>query len=295
MNGKPLRKHAALRYKVSKITVSVCIHLVLISACVIVLLPLAVLLLGSLKNSTDYRMTGVFELPKNPEWGNYAEAFINGNVLLGLKNTLIIILISCTGTIIIGTMTAFVVQRFPMIITKTIKWAFLVAALLPSITMQITVYQIIQKIDATFTFMPNIMNSLAAPVILYVGTDIISIYIFIQYLNNIPISLDESAIIDGASYFRVYRSIILPMLRPAIATVLVIKFISIYNDFYIPNLYIKDTPVVSTALYRFIGPYGAKWEIIFAGVVICIIPSLIIFVFLQKFIYNNLVLGAVKE
>jgi multiple sugar transport system permease protein len=139
------------------------------------------------------------------------------------------------------------------------------------------------------------MNSLAAPIILYVGTDIISIYIFIQYLNNISVSLDESAIIDGASYIRVYRSIILPMLRPAIATVLVIKFIGIYNDFYIPNLYIKDIPVVSTALYRFIGPFGAKWEVIFAGVVICIIPSLIIFISLQKFIYANIVSGSVKE
>ena len=122
-------------------------------------------------------------------------------------------------------------------------------------------------------------------------------YIFIQFLNNISRSLDESAFLDGASYFRIYRSIILPMLRPAIATVLVIKFVGIYNDFYTANLYMpsKELGVVSTALYRFIGPYGAKWEIIFAGIIICIIPSLIIFITLQKFIYSNLVAGSVKE
>ena len=87
------------------------------------------------------------------------------------------------------------------------------------------------------------------------------------------------------------------MLRPAIATVLVIKFVSIYNDFYTANLYMPsdDLAVVSTALYRFIGPYGAKWEIIFAGIIICIIPSLIIFLVLQKSIYSNLVTGSVKE
>ena len=87
------------------------------------------------------------------------------------------------------------------------------------------------------------------------------------------------------------------MLRPAIATVLVIKFVGIYNDFYTANLYMPSAEhnVVSTALYNFIGPYGAKWEIIFAGVIICIIPSLILFLVLQKSIYSNLVTGSVKE
>jgi multiple sugar transport system permease protein len=81
----------------------------------------------------------------------------------------------------------------------------------------------------------------------------------------------------------------------SVATVLVIKFIGIYNDFYTPNLYMMKLRVVSTTLYSFIGPYGAKWEIIFAGVVICITPSLIIFIALQQFIYTNLVSGSVKE
>ena len=207
----------------------------------------------------------------------------------GLLNTLIILAVSCFGTIITGTMTAFVLQRFNMLFTRAVKAVFLVAALLPNISMQVTVFQIVSKL--------GLYNSLAAPCVLYIGTDIISIYIFIQFLNNISTSLDESAILDGASYPRVYFSIILPMLRPAIATVLVIKFVSIYNDFYTANLYMPgdNLSVVSTALYRFIGPYGAKWEVIFAGIIICIIPTLVVFLCLQKSIYSNLVTGSVKE
>lgn len=275
--------------KAVRVLISVAKYAVLVFACLIVIIPLVVVLLGSLKTHDDFLSSGAFDLPQVIELTNFQTAFIQGDVMRGLINTAIILVFSCVGTIITGTMTAFVVQRFSMVFTKMVKAVFLVAALLPNISMQVTVFQIVHAL--------GLYDTLAAPIILYIGTDIVSIYIFIQFLENISVSLDESAILDGCSYPRVYWSIILPMLRPAIATVLVIKFVSIYNDFYTANLYMPSDglEVVSTALYRFIGPYGSKWEIIFAGVIICIIPTLIIFLSMQKFIYSNLVSGSVKE
>lgn len=264
-------------------------YLVLVAGLIVVFLPIIVVLFGAFKTSKEVFNTGIFELPKKMMWVNFKTAFIDGKVLLGLKNTAIIIVFSCIGSVITGTMTAFVIQRFNSMLTRTVKAAFLLATLLPNISMQVTVYQIVNKL--------GLVNNMAAPIILYVGTDIISIQIFIQFLNQISVSLDESGIVDGASYPRIYFSIILPNLKPAIATVLIIKFVSIYNDFYTPNLYLTqpNQKVVSTALYSFIGPYGAKWEVIFAGVIIAIIPTLIMFLTLQKFIYSGLVSGAVKE
>lgn len=264
-------------------------YAVLVIACLVVFIPLIVVFLGSLKNNTEFLSSNVFALPTAFEWSNYKTAFIDGKVLLGLRNTAIIIVISCTGTIITGTMTAYVLQRFKTLFGKVLKAAFLLATLFPSISMQVTVYRIMNGF--------NLVGTMAAPIILYVGTDIISIYIFMQFLDNISTSLDESAIMDGANYFTVYFRIILPLLKPAIATVLIIKVIGIYNDFYTPQLYMpsEELSVVSTSLYRFMGPYGAKWEIIFAGIVICIIPTLVIFISLQKQIYAGLVNGSVKE
>ncbi len=275
--------------KAKRIIFAILKYAVLVIACLIVFIPLVVVFLGSFKNNTEFLSSNVFALPQKLEWSNYKTAFMDGNVLLGLKNTGIILVISCIGTIITGTMTAYVVQRFNTLFGKIMKGAFLVATLFPNIAMQVTVYRIMNSF--------HLVGHMAAPIILYIGTDIISIYIFIQFLNNISYSLDESAIMDGASYFTVYLKIILPLLKPAIATVLTIKMISIYNDFYTPQLYMpsEKLAVVSTALYRFIGPYGAKWEIIFAGIVICIIPTLIIFLCLQKQIYAGLVNGSVKE
>lgn len=275
--------------KAKRVVFDILKYAVLVIACLIVFIPLVVVFLGSFKNNTEFLSSNVFALPQKLEWNNYKTAFMDGNVLLGLKNTGIILVISCIGTIITGTMTAYVVQRFNTLFGKIMKGAFLVATLFPNIAMQVTVYRIMNSF--------HLVGHMAAPIILYIGTDIISIYIFIQFLNNISYSLDESAIMDGASYFTVYLKIILPLLKPAIATVLTIKMISIYNDFYTPQLYMpsEKLAVVSTALYRFIGPYGAKWEIIFAGIVICIIPTLIIFLALQKQIYAGLVNGSVKE
>ena len=264
-------------------------YAIMVIACLVVFIPLVVVFLGSFKNNTEFLSSNVFALPTEFEWSNYKTAFIDGKVLLGLRNTAIIIVISCTGTIIVGTMTAYVLQRFNTVMGKVLKAAFLLATLFPAISMLVTVYRIMNSF--------GLVGSMAAPSILYIGTDIVSIYIFMQFLDNISYSLDESAIIDGANYFTVFFKIILPLLRPAIATVLIIKVISIYNDFYTPQLYMpsEELSVVSTSLYRFMGPYGAKWEIIFAGIVICIIPALVIFLSLQKQIYAGLVNGSVKE
>ena len=263
-------------------------YAILVFACLLVFVPLVVVFLGSLKENKEFLSSNVFALPTKIEWSNYKTAFIDGNVLEGFKNTVIILLFSCVGTIVTGSMTAYALQRFKSTFGTILKSAFLIANLLPNISMQVTVYRIVNSF--------HLVGSMAAPIILYIGTDIISLYIFIQFLNNISYSLDESALMDGANYFTIFFKIIFPLLKPAVATVLIIKIVGIYNDFYTPQLYMgKSTPVISTALYNFIGPYGAQWEIIFAGIVICIIPTLIIFLTLQKYIYSGLVNGSVKE
>jgi multiple sugar transport system permease protein len=115
-------------------------------------------------------------------------------------------------------------------------------------------------------------------------------------MASIPKALDESARIDGAGHLAIYFRIILPLMRPAIATVVIIKGIAMYNEFYIPFLYMPDPELgtVSTSLYRFIGPFSASWQIICAATLLVILPTLTAFLALQKFIYKGLTAGAVK-
>lgn len=131
---------------------------------------------------------------------------------------------------------------------------------------------------------------------IWLGADAIVIFIYLQFMETIPKDLDEAAMMEGASYFRIYGSIIFPLLKPATATVLIIRSIWMYNDFYIPFLYMprQDLAVVSTFLYKFQGPFNSEWNVICAGVILAIIPTITIFLFMQKYIYSGLAKGAVK-
>ena len=266
------------------------IYFSLCGATLISIIPILVVFIASFKTNDELMNTGGLELPQNLlNFDNYVTAFIDGKMLLGFVNTCFILIFSVVATILTGTMTAYILNRFNFKGKKIITTLFLVASLVPSITMQMSTFQIIVGM--------HLFNTIWSTIILFAGTDIISIYIFVQFLENISISVDEAAIVDGASYFTVFIKILMPLLKPAIATVLILKGVTFYNEFYTPYLYMPGNKlaVISTALFRFKGPYNTRWEVICAGIIITMIPALIVFLLLQKSIYNGLTAGSIKE
>lgn len=264
-------------------------YLSLVAAAVVTLLPLVVVLIASLKGAAEYSRTGPFDLPSNLfNFENFATAIVKGDMLQGLANTAFILVVSLVGTILIGTMTAYAIDRFQFRFKALVLGAFLVAALVPSVTTQVATFQVVNNL--------GLFNTIWAPIVLFLGTDIVSIYIFVQFMQAIPRSLDEAAMLDGANRFTIYWRVILPLLKPAIATVIIIRGIAIYNEFYIPFLYMPSTDLgtISTSLFRFKGPFGAQWEVIAAGTMVVIIPTLILFLVMQRYIYNGFVSGASK-
>lgn len=259
----------------------------LFGAVVVVLLPLTVVVFASFKDKQEYATTGPLTPPTN--WlniENYVEAFERSNMLSGFINTTIVLVIALTGTILIGTMAAYAVDRFQFRGKGLVLGMFLVATLIPAVTSQVATFQIISGL--------GLYNSKAALVLLFMGTDIIAIYIFIQFMQSIPVALDEAAMLDGANRWMIYWRIILPLLKPAIATVVIIKGIAIYNEFYLPFLYLPSENLISTALFNFKGPFGGQWELITAATVLVVVPTVIAFMFLQRWIYSGLTKGSVK-
>ncbi len=208
-------------------------------------------------------------------------------MLEGFKNTAFILVVSMAGKIFFGAMFAYAVNRFDFKLKKPIMTLFLLAMLIPAIASQVATFQIINGM--------GLFNTIWSVILLNLGTDAMSIYIFLQYLREIPYSLDEAALLEGATYFQIFRKVILPLLKAPVVTIIIISGVGIYNDFYNPLLYMPDDDlkVISTALYAFNGPYGTNWPVILAGVIIVMLPILILFLTCQKYIYNG-VSGAVK-
>ena len=280
-----------MRTKTSPITVifNIFKYVVLILAAVIALVPVCVCILTAFKTTDEYNASSVLDLPKSfTNFENFKIAFTQANMLRGFLNTALVLIVVLTVSVFVGAMLAYVLNRFQFKGNAVIQNLFMFAALIPGIATQVTVYQIMYSL--------GLINHLYGYMIVLMGTDIISIYIFLQFFENLPVSLDESAIMDGCTYFGVFFKILFPLLKPAIVTSLVLKGVGVYNEYYMSNLYLQnqDLKTISTALYTFTGPYGNQYNYICAGVIITIIPIPILFLIFQKQVYGGMAAGAVK-
>ena len=265
-------------------------YFLLVFASFCVLLPLVSCVITAFKTPEEYASTTVMTPPGSwTYFKNFADAWKQANMALAFRNSLLILFFVLFGSIMSGSMLAYVLSRFKFRGNAIIRTLFLFASLLPGIAMQVSVYQIMYTLGW--------INSLPGYIVLMCGTDVISIYIFIQFFENLSPALDEAAIMDGCTYFGVFFRILFPLLKPAIITVMILKGVSTYNEYYAANLYLQNKNLyvtVATYLFKFTGPLGNQYNYICAGVIITMLPALIIFIICQKQIYSGLAQGAVK-
>jgi multiple sugar transport system permease protein len=263
-------------------------YILLVLGAAFVIVPLIPVLFMAFKTGVEFRETSVFKAPGN--WlnmYNFAYAIRVGRLFSALLTTLIVLAASLLFSVNFCCMVSFVLQRFEFRGKKIVMGAYLLTMFIPVVTTQVVVFRIIYAL--------GLINHIGSLILLYSGVGIVDIYIVMNILNTIPKSLDEAGLLDGAGYFRIYFSIILPLLKPAIVTLAVIKGIGIYNDFYIPNLYlIRGAQTLTVALYRFFSGLSTPFEVVSAAVLLATIPMLALFLFCQRYIYNGLA-GAVKS
>ena len=276
--------------RAARIAVKTAKYFSLILAAFIAVLPIYSCLIVSFKTDEEYALSAPMELAKNPfNLDNFKSVWVDGSMGKAFLTSFFVVIMVVVFSVLIGSMLAYILNRFAFPGNKLIRNLFLFATLIPGIAMQVTIYQIMNRF--------GLINSLFGYILLQCGTDVISIYIFLQYFENLPVSLDESAILEGCTYYGVFFKILFPLLRPAMVTVMILKGIGVYNEYYCANLYLQDKTrfvTISTALYSFTGPFGNRYNVICAGVILTMIPILIIFIFCQRAIYSGLAAGAVK-
>ncbi len=263
-------------------------YVFLTAACVFVIIPIIPLIFMAFKTGAEYSSTSILTPPEN--WFNlynFKYAIKVGNLGKALLNTVIVLGISLSIQILFTTMVSYVLHRFEFTGKKIVYILFALTMFIPVVTTQTVVFQIMYRL--------GLVNKMLSVILLYSGVNIVGIYIMLNLLSSISKELDESALMDGANYFRIYRSIILPLLKPACTTLLIINGIGYYNDFYIPNLYLrKDVQTFTVALYKFFGNTATPFEIVAAAIILGVIPIGITFLFLQRYIFYGLA-GAIKS
>ncbi len=257
----------------------------------IVLAPILLTFFAALKTKADMATTSPLLLPawNRVTFENFQDVLTDKYLLLGFKNTGIILVVSLFFNVMFGTVTAFIIERFQFRGKGIVVGLFFMGMLIPTFVTEIARFQVIQGL--------HLYNTIWAPIVIYVASDLMQLYIYRQFISGLSVSLDEAALLDGCSYFGLFVKIIFPLLAPATATVCIIKAINIINDMYIPYLYMPKNKLrtLTTFLMNYANAQQGSWQTLAAGIIIIMIPTIAIYIFFQKYILAGVAAGAVKE
>jgi raffinose/stachyose/melibiose transport system permease protein len=265
------------------------LEIVMIILSLLFLYPLFLAVNNSFKSFGEV-MTDVIALPQKLSFENYAYVweFINYPKLF-INNTIITVL-GLVGIIIISSIAAYKLAR-----TKT-RWSGVIyilcimPMLIPFQSIMLTVLRVAKDL--------HLSDSTWGLGLLYWGFGApLAVFIYHGFVKGIPMEIDESAKIDGASGFRMFFSVIFPLLKSVTATIVIIDVMWIWNDFLLPLLMVNgspDTKTLTLAAYTFVGQYTSDWQYAMTAMVMAVLPSIIVFIFLQKYIVKGVVAGAVK-
>lgn len=255
----------------------------------IVFYPLLIIFFGAFMTHDEFSSATGLQVPVSFLNGaNFQRALVEGKMLRGFVVTFVLLLFGVCGSVFIGSLVAYVLNRFEFHFKKLILGAYFLVSMVPMTVSQVATFKLMTTL--------HVYNTIWAPILLYLGADVMMIYIYLQGLEKIPKEIDKAVILEGASYFTIYRQVIFPLLKPATATVVMLKVMSIYNDFYIPYLYMPSSELntIATTLYRFVGPNQTNWEVICACIIISMIPMIVLYLTLQKQLFEGLTAGGVK-
>lgn len=265
-------------------------HIPVIIWVLIVAFPLFMLLFASFKTNAEYSHT----LPITPpesflNFENFKRTLVEGRILRGMVNSLILVVAASILNVLFSSMVSFCLDRFEFFGKKIVTILLVATAVIPNSLIIVSVYKIMYSLKLTGSF--------GAPIILYAIPQMIQVWIYLQFMEKVPVSLDESAMLDGASYFRIFSQIIFPLLAPATVTVLITQSVFIYNDLFIQYLFMSSTKLqtATTALMTFSGQFNFNFNTMASGCIGVMLPTLVIFLSLQKYIFAGLTVGAVKE
>jgi len=276
--------------KIGKILKKLLMYLVLILISCFWVVPIVTLILTAIKTKKDFfNNIGLFGIPAQIAWSNFSNALVKGRLLTYMKNDLFISCLKVPMGIVVEALAAFALTRL------NIKWKtplfifFLIGMMLP---MQIALV----PINVIYSRL-NLLNTYFGLFFVYIGFGIsFGILILRGFFRTIPKDIDAAAYIDGCSKLRLFWSIILPIAKPAVATLVISDFLATWNEYLLASVIINDNAkkTVPVGIMTFVGEHGTDYGYLCAGVLISVVPVMIVYLAFQKYFVEGMA-GAIKS
>jgi raffinose/stachyose/melibiose transport system permease protein len=265
------------------------LELIMILIGVVYIYPVFLMFINSFKPFREVVVNAI-ALPSRLEWQNYAVVIKKMQYSRLFLNNVLITAIGISGILFFSAAAAYILDRRRTRYTKFAYAVIITPMLIPFQTIMITLLKVMHVI--------HLSGSVWGLGIQYWGFGIpMATFIFYNFMRTIPGELDESATIDGASTGRTFISIIFPLLKSVTVTVIVLDVMWIWNDFLLPLLMVNSSSRTKTlvlAAYTFVGQFNTQWHYAMTSMVLAVSPSILIFIFLQRYIVDGVVAGAIK-
>jgi multiple sugar transport system permease protein len=264
------------------------VHLILIIMGMLFIIPLLWMVSTSLKTLRQLYVYPPQWIPNPAIWRTYIDVFSYAPFHLYFANTCIIAAACIFGSLLSCSLVAYGFSRFNVRGRNVLFILMLSTMMLPYQVWMIPLYVLFTKLRWVDTFLPLTIPS-------FLG---VPLYIFLlrQFFLTLPRELEDAAKVDGCTYLRIYRQIILPLTKPALATVCIFTFMGVWNDFLGPLLYLSDPQKYTLALglQVFLTQHGADWSLLMAASTLVVLPVIIVFFFTQKQFIRGIVMTGIK-
>jgi raffinose/stachyose/melibiose transport system permease protein len=261
-------------------------HLLLISAVAFALFPVVLAFFASFKSLFDF-YDRPLSLPAAWEWRNYVDVWREAQIPQDALNSIIIVGCSVPAILILSTLAGYGLTRYDFGGSKYIYIFFLSGLLIP---VQLTILPTIFQLKTL-----KLADTHAGLIVTYVALGMpFAVFLMAGFMRTLPRELSEAAQLDGAGDFRAFIDIMVPLARPALATVAILNFVTIWNEFFLALILAPSVPTLQVGVNNLRGYYSTDWGNIFAGVMLASLPVLLAYVLLTKQFIRGLSAGALK-
>lgn len=272
-----------------KFTKETIVYLLLAFWALINLFPVYWMFTFSLKNNNEIFGENVIGLPKEWLWSNYSKALQVGNIGRYFLNSVIIAVVTIALVMAVALMATFALTRFMWKGRKMMNDFFMLGLTIPIHASIVPIYVTLSKLHMLSTYssliIPYAAFSLAMAILICTG-----------FMQEIPIELDEAACIDGCGTWRIFFKIIVPLMKPAVATVSIYTFLQCWNELMFANIFVSDKAhkTLPVGVQALSGQYLTEWGPVGAAMVLATFPMLVFYIFFSKKIQDSFIAGAVK-